>query len=132
MKTNKKYLEECLTRIQYLQELQQNVMVATNYLHSACHDNLNTGNILDKLYDAELKEFRTLFIFALTVDDETKDRIKLIAHERFLKAKCDISYLFNDGMVNQAYSCQTEEEFREMARIAFAPKELKYEPHSRD
>ena len=122
--TQKEIAKECLERIEELQEFQRSVDAAASLLRhrKSYRENIDYGNLRDFLFQDELDEWRNLFMWALTLEDAERDRIKLAAHERFLAKNMDVSKWFNGGVEAGSYMSATAEEFRKMAKEAFAPK----------
>ena len=126
---NKQVVEECLVRIQLLQE-HVNAVDAAAYFVSHLEPHYATpvdfGNLREKLISLELEEWRKLFMWALTLTAEEQDRIKAAAHDRFLNNKAYVAHWFTGGgYTTGKWLVADEEEFREMAREVFAPKEKK-------
>lgn len=93
-----------------------------------CGGEIDCGNLHRELLDSELHEWRNLFMWALTLGDEARDRIKAAAHERFLRDGMHVAHwLTPEGTTPGKWLSTDEEEFREMARAAFAPKAMERE-----
>ena len=126
--TNKQVVEECLVCIQLLQE-HINAVDAAAYFVGRLEPHYTTpvdfGNLREKLINLELEEWRKLFMWALTLTAEEQDRIKAAAHDRFLNNKAYVAHWFTGGTYTDRWLVADEEEFREMAREVFAPKEKK-------
>lgn len=126
--TSKQVVEECLVRIQLLQEHTNAINAAAYFIdHLEPHysTQVNFGNLREKLINLELEEWRKLFMWALTLTTEEQDRIKAAAHDRFLNNKAYVAHWFTGGAYTGKWLVADEEEFREMARKVFAPKEVK-------
>jgi nicotinic acid phosphoribosyltransferase len=122
--SNKKLVEECLERIELLQ------------LHIAAVDSakahlsrlkqwqgvrVDSGNLRSELIDSELDEWRKLFMWCLTIEDETRDRIKAAAYQRFLDQRNNVSQWLNpDGVVAGSWLKADEDEFRIMVSKLFS------------
>jgi hypothetical protein len=122
--SNKKLIEESLERIELLQ------------LHIAAVDSakahlsrlkqwqgfkVDSGNLRSELIDAELDEWRKLFMWCLTIEDETRDRIKAAAYQRFLDQRNNVSQWLNpDGIVASRWLKADEDEFRVMVSKLFS------------
>ena len=127
--TNKQVVEECLVCIQLLQE-HINAVNAAAYFVDRLEPHYNTtpvdfGNLRERLFNLELEEWRKLFMWALTLTTEEQDRIKAAAHDRFLNNKTYVAHWFTEGGYTGKWLVADEEEFREMTRKVFAPKEVK-------
>lgn len=126
--TNKQVVEESLVLIQLLQEHTNTVDAAASFIrHLKPHYTtpVDFGNLREKLINLELEEWRKLFMWALTLTTEEQDRIKAAAHDRFLNNKAYVAHWFTGGTYTDRWLVADEEEFREMAREVFAPKEKK-------
>lgn len=122
--TNKQMVEESLVRISHIQEHIKSVDAAVSFLRNRKrHDEFNTGETRGRLFEAELDEWRNLFMWAITLDGEEKERIKAAAYERFLKDGIHVAHWFNNGVSPGSWLSSDETQFRDMARKAFAPKE---------
>lgn len=80
-------------------------------------------NIVNKLYEEEMVEWRKLAMWGLTLDDADRDRIKAAVHQRFLRDGMSVHDWMNDGVAAATGFLATKAEFRAMAKTAFAPKE---------
>lgn len=124
--TNKKLIEECLERIDLLQLHIAAVDSAKTHLSrlkSWQGFKVDSGNLRSELIDAELDEWRKLFMWCLTIEDDVRDRIKAAAYQRFLDQRNSVSQWLNpDGVVASSYLKADEDEFREMASKVFSPK----------
>jgi len=126
--TNKQVVEESLVLIQLLQEHTNAVDAAASFIrHLKPHYTtpVDFGNLREKLINLELEEWRKLFMWALTLTTEEQDRIKAAAHDRFLNNKTYVAHWFTEGGYTGKWLVADEEEFREMTRKVFAPKEVK-------
>lgn len=123
LKNSNDIIENVLSRIETLKEHQQAIHSVCVTIRNLKHPRyeIDTGTLLETLRDLELDEWRNLFMWSLTVDDKTRDRIKAMGHQEFLSAGHSVAYLFNDGVMPGKWLVADEEEFREMARKAFAP-----------
>ena len=79
--TREQMARESLERIELLQEHTRAVDAAA-YCISARdrHAKIDHGNLRDKLIQAELDEWRKLFMWAITLDDDERARIKAAAY----------------------------------------------------
>lgn len=96
--TREQMARESLERIELLQEHTRAVDAAA-YCISARdrHAKIDHGNLRDKLIQAELDEWRKLFMWAITLDDDERARIKAAAHERFLSDRMHVADWFSGG-----------------------------------
>ena len=123
--TNKDVVAQCLERIEFIQQHQKNVSAAVHHIHSRAHGSkqVDTGDIMSRLFDQELTEWRNLAMWGLTLDDDERDRIKAAAHARFLHDGMHVAnWLNSDGVSPGSWLKADEDEFRAMAKAAFAPK----------
>jgi hypothetical protein len=70
----------------------------------------------------ELDEWRSLLLWGMVADQELQDRVKAAAHERFLADRMDVAKWFTGKENPSRYLTADDEEFRAMAKKAFAPK----------
>lgn len=116
-------VEEALARVEVIQKHQEAVMAASYYVnYRKPHLQVVAGNLLDHLNALELDEWRNVFMWALTVTDAERDRIKAAAQERFLSDKMHVAQWFHDGTTPGKWLVADEEEFRAMVKEVFAPK----------
>lgn len=80
---------------------------------------LTAGNLRDKLYQEEVKAWRNLCMWGLTLDDDDRARIKAAVHDRLIVGKHVASWLTPDGRSTGWWMKADEDEFRAMARDAF-------------
>lgn len=117
-------IEECLIRIMQVREMQESYMTCTNALEKRnLNYNKGDGKVLEDLISWELDEWRGLLLWGLVADQPTQDRIKAAAHERFLSNKRSVRQWLNNDIAPDRYLSATDEEFRDMAKKAFAPNE---------
>lgn len=124
--TNKKLIEECLERIDLLQLHIAAVDSAKLHLSRIkqwqCFK-VDSGNLRSELIDSELDEWRKLFMWCLTIEDDVRDRIKAAAYQRFLDQRTDVSQWLNpDCVVASSYLKSDEDDFRAMVSKVFSPK----------
>ena len=123
--TAKNMVEDQLKQIEYLQQQLQAADGAIQALyrllgHGATVDG---GNIITHLHRLELDAWRGLAMWGLTLDDAERDRIKAAVHQRFLHDRASVSqWMSGDGTSPSQWLVADEEEFREMAKTAFAPR----------
>ncbi len=123
--TNKDVVVQCMETIEQCQE-------HVNALHGAgyfirdhlSHETHGDSVYHDLLMRIELEQWRKLFMWALTIDSDTKDRIKAAAHERFLFDRMCVDQYFSNGRTPSAWLAADEDEFRRMAREMFAPDSM--------
>ena len=116
-------IEQALERIAYIRELQEGYIAGQTFLQRRDRDyKRGDGKLLSDLMQAELDEWRNLLMWALVADIDTQDRIKAAAHQRFLSERHAVAQWFNDGAYPSSWLKADENEFREMARKAFAPR----------
>lgn len=123
--TNKTVVEECMTRIEQLQEHVKAIEAAAYCLRARKRQRqVEFGNLIDSLISDELDEWRNLALWGLTLDDAERDRIKAAAHQRFLRDGISVGTWLNNGVEPSQWLVSDEEEFRDMARKAFGPKDV--------
>lgn len=123
--TNKQMAESVMERIELTQ---LHIRAVEDAAHFAAKGRFgqeaDRGPLWELLIRQELDEWRNLFMWSITLDDAERDRIKAAAYDRFLKKGMSVSHwLSDDGRTPGHWLVADEEEFREMARKAFAPKE---------
>lgn len=116
-------VEEILTRIETLQLHQQAIQSAHRCVQDLKYRqfNINDGNLLQSLIELELDEWRNLFLWGLTVDKATQDRIKAIGYQKFLGHNKAVEHYFNNGCQPSKWLVADEEEFRAMCKKEFSP-----------
>lgn len=121
--TNKDIVEQCMQRIELMQQHVQNIDNAARFLGEARRwETVDLGNLRHGLIDQELAEWRKLAMWGLTLDDAERDRIKAAVHDRFLRDGMHVADWFSGGVSPNSWLSSDESEFREMAKAAFAPK----------
>jgi len=120
--SDKQMLTESMERIDLLQRHIEAVESATSYL-SRLRQTVPVGvdSLRQALIEEELKEWRNLFLWGLVVDQDTRDRVKAAAHDRFLRDEIDVGHWLNRGNSPGSWLVADEEKFRAMARKKFAP-----------
>ena len=122
--TNKQVVEECMARIEQLQEHIKAIEAAAWCLRARKRwVDVDYGNIHDLLISDELEEWRNLALWGLTLDDVERDRVKAAAHQRFLRDGMSVGTYLNNGIEPSKWLVSDEEDFREMAKKAFGPKD---------
>lgn len=120
-----KIIADAFKRVAYIHELIEGHLATCRFLENKWGERSGkhvSGNTYELLIEKELSEWRGIMMWGLVVDDATRDRIKAAAHDRFLSEKQSVNKWWNDGQEASHWYTSTEEEFREMARKAFAPK----------
>jgi hypothetical protein len=116
-----KTIEEIFARIQKYQLHIECVHAAFNALGRS----IDRGNIIEKLYEAQSREWQSLFMFGLVVDEKIKDRIKAAAYESFLNDHIHVAQYFSQN--SSSWFSSDEDEFRKMCRTLFAPENMRKE-----
>ena len=120
---NKEYVFKLLEEVEVIRNHYNAVLRAMDYTRTGVFINKTfNGDLLDALSSMELDIWRRAFMFGLTLKDEDRDRIKAAAYQRFLSGGLK-EYL--PGGINSAtgWMQADEDEFHEMVRVAFTPKE---------
>ena len=121
--TNKQVVEECMARIEQLQEHIKAVEAAAWCLRERKKwVEVDYGNLHDLLISEELEEWRNLALWGMTLDDAERDRVKAAAHQRFLDDGQCVGTWMNNGVQPSSWLVSDEEKFRAMAKKAFGPK----------
>lgn len=121
----KKMIEDVMLRIMQIREMQTAYLTCTTALGRRNHEyKQGDGKVFSDLMQWELDEWRGLLMWGIVADQPTQDRIKAAAHERFLSDRNDVSKWFTGEEVPSRYLAADDEEFREMAKKAFSPKEV--------
>ena len=122
--TNKDIVLKCLGSIKHLQEVIKNIE-ETHALASRIvgySGKVDYGDVREIIIRHEVDEWRRLCMFGLTLTDAEQDDIKALAHERFIAGASVGHWLSPDGIGPGSYLTKSEEEFRAMAKAAFAPR----------
>ena len=122
--TNKQMVEEAMERIELLQLHVNAVEAAARCLQhrrSYRGETITYGNLRDTLFEEEMKEWRNLCMWGLTLDDDERDRVKAAAHQRFLADGTHVANWFNRGVTPGSWLSADEAEFRAMAKKSFGP-----------
>ncbi|MGE0343829.1 MAG: hypothetical protein AB7O86_12280 [Porticoccaceae bacterium] len=121
---NTDMIERISARIQAIQEHTTAVHAAVRCVGEAPNSQMVDAHpLITALYYRELHEWRTLFMWALTLTPDEQDRIKAAAHDRFLdntRATSEWLAMSPPG----PWLAADEEQFVAMAREAFAPINL--------
>lgn len=83
-------------------------------------------DLRNRLVQLELEEWRNIAMWGLTLSEEDQDRIRAILYERFFAekngVKADVSRWWSDSFPPGSFLTATVEEFREMVRKVFFPR----------
>lgn len=121
--TKKDIVEQCLQRIELVQHHVQNIDNAARFLGEAKRwESVDVGNLRDGLIEQELSEWRKLAMWGLTLEEAERDRIKAAVHDRFMRDGMHVADWFSGGVSPSSWLSSDEAEFREMAKVAFSPK----------
>lgn len=121
--SKKNILEETMTRIMQIREMQESYMNCVQALRRKDRDYQHGDRkVFNDLCQWELDEWRNLLLWGIVCDQPTRDRAKAAAHERFLSERHSVAEWLNDGVRPNKWLVADEEEFRKMAKEAFAPK----------
>ena len=118
------FLEEAMIRAETAREHYNAVKAASYYVQNAdrVSSTPDTGEILEKLMQIELDEWRGIFMWGLVADDELRDRVKVAAKDRFLANTMHVANWFNNGEDVSSYLTADEDEFRKMVDEVFKPR----------
>ena len=120
--TNYNLAHQCLVKIEACQKHMEHLDVACHFLHGFNPRlEVTTGTLRSLLVEEELETWRNLFMWAITMDDAERDRIKAAAYERFLSPEISVGRYFSENTAG--WLASDEEEFREMCRRLFSPGE---------
>ena len=120
MKTNKDIVKECLIRINEIQEYAEQYQGILYFIRLDNREDLDSGNVYNKLVERELGEWRNLFMWGMTLNEEERNDIKALAHSRFLENGRHVAnWLTKNGITPSTWLTKDEEEFRKMAREYF-------------
>lgn len=125
MKFNKRAtVESLLVRLEVLQTHTNNIRAACAHLQARGHrEAIECGDLQNLLHEEECETWKNLFMWAMTLSDADRDRIKCLAHDVFLKEHVSVVEIWQDTGSFGAYLAADDDAFREMARKAFAPRE---------
>lgn len=120
--TNRQMVEEAMVRIEHLQAHISAIDAAARCIQERRrHIQIEYGTLRDLLYQEEIGEWRNLFMWAITLDDAERGRVKAAAYSRFLADGMCVAHWINNGVSPGSWLSADESEFREMARSAFLP-----------
>lgn len=126
--TNKEIVAGCMARVEESQRHISAVEAAVNFVLSRNHQMIiDSEHLRAALLNEECKAWRDLFMWGMTLEQDVIDRIKAAAHQRHLRNDMEIARWLNNGVMPRSWLSADEEEFREMARVAFAPKQREEE-----
>jgi hypothetical protein len=118
----KKMIEDAMLRIMQVREMQAAYLTCTTALNRKNPNyKQGDGKVFADLVQWELDEWSGLLMWGLVADQGTQDRVKAAAHERFLSDKFNVSKWFTGDENPAGYLTADDEEFRAMAKKAFAP-----------
>ena len=122
--TSKKMVEQALENIRTLAEHQKAVQAALYRVRDMsprhASSEINEGNLYQTLIRLELDQWRDLFMFGMTLDDEEKERIQAAGVARFLSDGMYVGhYITNRHGDPTSYWTADEKEFREMVKNTF-------------
>lgn len=123
--TSTQMVEEALGRIEQIQAHESAIHAAARCItERRQHQDfkIDYGTLLDLLHQEETKEWRNMFMWAITLDDTERERVKAAAHQRFLSDRMHVAHWINNGISPSSWLSADEDEFREMAKAAFMPK----------
>lgn len=115
-------IRQCMEQIERLQMHIKAHEAACRVIWERHRDAKLSNDVHRALVAMELDAWRDLSMWALTLDDAERDRIKAAAYARFLGDGKDMGrWLSEDGTPVSSWSCADEEHFRAMARELFQP-----------
>lgn len=122
---NKELVMNLWTQIDETQRHHNAVMAAVSYLHNSHSYSQKSfsDDIIVALIKKELDLWRQLFMFALTLPGADQERVKAAAYDRFLNEQMSVSSYMNNCRGGSSWSVAEDEEFREMVRNTFKPRE---------
>lgn len=127
MKISKKEIVlQCLERIEILHKLQSNFLETCAELQKrrAGYSNIvERGNVYQLLVEEELHEWRNLLMWGITLNAEDQTRIKAAVYNQFLKPGMSVMQWLNNGILPSKWLTSDEQEFREMIKQTFLPKD---------
>lgn len=115
---------KALENVMFWQEHQTAVRAAMQAANETRYSgNVDCGQLLDSLYECELREWRNLMLFGLAVPDEQRDRVKAAAYQRFLAGHVAVNQWLSDSPTAPCsyWLSADDAAFREMCRRVFAP-----------
>lgn len=125
---NAEIIIQIMSKIELLQSFIKEIDEASSYVANAKSNysfKLDTGNLRSTLIDMELEQWRHLCMWGLTIEDETKERIKASVYSRSLRDGISVYDWIDGGVSPGKWLTASEDEFRAMAKELFKPKEEK-------
>lgn len=117
---------QCMERIELVQQHIKNIDNAKYFLsESRRWEKVDCTSLRNALFESEIDEWRKLAMWGLTLDDSERDRIKAAVHDRFMRDEMYVADWFSGGVSPGHWLSSDETAFREMAKVAFSPKEAK-------
>lgn len=118
-KFKKEMLEQSLERISHIREMLESFHAIRSYLTNDGRVTIDCGVINEELYRRELEEWRGLLMWGLICDENTRDRLKAAAYERFLSDRMDVRKWMFHGEEPFSWLSKDEEDFRKNVRELF-------------
>lgn len=118
-KFKKEMLEQALERIMHIREMIESFHAIRSYLTNRGRDSINCGTIHEELYRRELDEWQGLLMWGLICDNDTRDRLKAAAYDRFLADRMDVRKWMFGGDEPSSWLVAEEDEFRKNVRELF-------------
>lgn len=116
---------EQIDLLQYHYNAVQSAMFHIQTMHGPDCQKTFSSDLLDALNRKELDAWRTLFMFALTLPQKERDRVKAAAYEKFLNKHISVASYMNSFHGASSWACEEEEEFRANVEKLFAPEKEK-------
>lgn len=113
---------EQIDLLQYHYNAVQSAMFHIQTMHGPDCQKTFSSDLLDALNRKELDAWRTLFMFALTLPQKERDRVKAAAYEKFLNKHTSVASYMNNFHGASSWACEEEEEFRANVEKLFAPE----------
>jgi hypothetical protein len=118
---------KALENVMFWQEHQTAVRAAMQAVNETWYnrDSVDCGKLLNSLYDCELREWHNLMLFGLAVSDDTRQRVKAAAYQRFLAGNVAVNKWLSDSPTVPCCHWLSADDtaFREMCRRTFAPSD---------
>ena len=120
-------LEQSADRIATIQHHIKSVESASSFIcNRRSGTTVDCGSLHRQLMEAELDEWRQFAMWGLTMTAAVQNRVKAAVYERFLREHMDVSHwLPSDVSQPDKWMRANEDDFREMARIMFAPRDAR-------
>lgn len=122
MKTNKDIVFDFLTKIEAIQHYVSDVETASRFLHNlgAVSEDFRC-DLRSALIEHELRAWRDVFMFGITLDAPERERIKAAAYDRFLAPKYSVVQWMNSGVMPAQWLTADEKAFRAYVDQLFNP-----------